>query len=397
MAMKKVNKKVVAKSKVKAAVNLETKLLLSIMMGVAFSATLFSFVAFSQGLEKSKAKPVAKKVTVSQPVAYEGAATRVVTVDDWGINELNNPIDDWGVDTLPGEAETGIVFVTDMSGSVEDLLPQVKTGMLLALNNIFNMATSTMATSTVEVALVSYGETVVTDSNFTNNYDDLRSVVNNYSGHLGMTDHSLGLERAYQLLLSRDYERNIVIFMTDGEATTGPNGICEGGYNSSNDYARSLCIAENNLKACNSTDDVCADVYTIAATSHSGLRGFMNAISSSECSYIDYGFTASPGMCGSNGVECHNADQQFEECDEASMNCYQCQWTGNKLYENRAYDDASGLYMAYHYLSSRLVLPPTCGDGVCNSEEACNTCRADCGTCPKPGTHFERMEDIVPE
>ena len=44
-----------------------------------------------------------------------------------------------------------------------------------------------------------------------------------------------------------------------------------------------------------------------------------------------------------------------------------------------------------------IVIPPSCGDGVCNAAETCVSCAADCGTCPLPplcpgvctlGVHF---------
>ncbi|MBT6691236.1 VWA domain-containing protein [Candidatus Parcubacteria bacterium] len=259
------------------------------------------------------------------------------------------------------DSYAGIVFVVDRSSSMSGDIAAAKNAIGSAIVTIFDR------NPTAQIAIVEYGDDAWTRINFTGFEQEnlligsfrktgaIGGAVNQINADRPSTDHSIGLDRAYGLFNATSFENNIVIFMTDGSPTGGVTGNCVNGANVGDAYGRTLCIAENDLKFCNNPAvDTCVDMFTVAFTSNVGLQGFLNAVSSSDCVYSNYGRSTTGGTCGSNGIECLNTLNQREECD-GGPDCISsalpnaCQWSGDRVNDNRAYSGSSQAELAQMY------------------------------------------------
>lgn len=247
------------------------------------------------------------------------------------------------------ESYAGIVFVTDLSGSMGwdggwrlTAIRDAIAGSGNALDTILDRNPGAM------VALVTYDDDINPmglDTGFLNiaeNIDFLKSRVNAYGAN-GGTNHTVGLNRAKQLLQSDLFEHSIVIFMTDGDGT---------------DNVGAWNVAQE-IKF-DPTVGIMGDIFSVGLTTSASLRGFLNAVSSSDCTEINYGTTRA-GECGgiaNQGVNCWSEDSNdpavvrnvWEQCDPQvdGADCYgpgamadgryvECRWTPDSLQTNYFY------------------------------------------------------------
>jgi hypothetical protein len=242
---------------------------------------------------------------------------------------------------------TGIVFVSDRSSSMTLQMNNLKVALNMSIDQIF------AENWTAKIALVSYTNDAHDDVNdfFANDIsfmgyrekDDLEHIIGLYTA-TGGTDHASGLALAKQLLDLEDFQKNVIVFMTDGKSNGDP--------------AEAFNIAKT-LKA---TGGLNADIFTIALTGNTkdleeknSIKGFMNAISSSGCypGFDNYG-DVSEGACGTNGVNCFSLDNAsnpvFEECDPSvngdECSFPTCQWVDGS--KNRAYESDNDLGVMYN-------------------------------------------------
>ena len=251
------------------------------------------------------------------------------------------------------ESYAGIVFVSDLSGSMAGAnvaaLRTAIAGTGNALDTILDRNPGAM------VALVTYDGAINPqglDTGFLNiadNIDFLKAKVNAYSDN-GSTNHEVGLARARQLLAAESFENSIVIFMTDGGSASSPP------------------IAQAELLKYDPVVGVMGKIFTVAMTTNTGLRGFLNSISSATdyCTYTGTG-TGTAGQCGGidhQNQNCHSVSSvatsrhTYEQCDpEVDADCYapgamdggeyvECRWTPASLETNYFYygADVTGMY-----------------------------------------------------
>ncbi|RJQ35184.1 VWA domain-containing protein, partial [Candidatus Parcubacteria bacterium] len=267
------------------------------------------------------------------------------------------------------DSYAGIVFIIDRSGSmVTNDIPGYSSRMAATRDAIAgsgNALDSILARNpSAQVALVSFGSDAYVNSGFVNiaeEIDTLKAIVNSMDASLGMTDHEAALARTRALLEAENFENNIVIFMTDGECTE-PSGVCE---------APALTQAE--LIKFDPPTNVYGEIFTVALSPNNAswapIRGYMNAISSSDCSYTNYGLN-SVGECGGvshQGTNCYSYDSNdptvtrpvWEQCDPAvDADCYgpgaidadgeyvECRWTPASTETNYFYagQDVTSMY-----------------------------------------------------
>lgn len=269
------------------------------------------------------------------------------------------------------ESYAGIVFVSDLSGSMEGqnvaAIRQAIAGSGNALDTILDRNPSAM------VALVTYDDDIdpqLLDTGFLNiveNIDYLKNLVNQYSDN-GGTNHTIGLQRARELLESETFEHSIVIFMTDGNCSS-----CYGD-----------AIGQAELIKDDPVVGIMGDIFSVALTGDATLRGFMNAVSSASspkypryCSYINNG-RSREGECGgisNQGINCWSLDSVggtrnvYEQCDpEVDTDCYgrgardtegryiECRWTPSSPNTNFFYtaSDAGDVVEMYADISGAI-------------------------------------------
>ncbi len=239
------------------------------------------------------------------------------------------------IDNGAGAYDTGVLFVSDVSGSMAgaplDALKTAIAGTGNALDTIFS--TNPM----VRVGLISYNDTATANpASFypTALKNLLKNRVNAYVAG-GGTNHVAALQLAAEkfALEPYDFEHEIVILMTDG------------GTASAAAIAQAQTLKNNGI-----------DIFTITLNDDNGLLTFMNGMSSSNCTCSGSNCNLSSGSCGDGSTYCASGNfSRFEECDgQAGCNA-QCQWSNQ--FQKRAYqaDSASDLTSMYQYIVQSLA------------------------------------------
>jgi von Willebrand factor type A domain-containing protein/Big-like domain-containing protein/type IV secretion system pilin len=233
-----------------------------------------------------------------------------------------------------GEITMGIVFVSDRSGSMSSQMENLKIAIrgeeVPAGSGIYEGgALESLAENSpnADVALISYSDTVTTDEDFqkvSNNLNQLRNRINTYSAN-GVTHHKDALEVVIPLFQATNYDRKIMIFMTDGE------------FNPSNQYAMSQATT---LK------DMGVDIFSVGLTNDADLISYLNGISSSECECSGTECEEQSGSCSDGVINCRNTANVFEECD-GGTECIACAWDDDT--NQRNYHTTTGVGLGIMY------------------------------------------------
>ena len=225
-------------------------------------------------------------------------------------------------------ATTGIVFVSDRSGSMGGMIGALREAIAgdgNAIDTIFNL------NPIAEIALVSYGTNANLDSDFRDigEVDILKTIVNNYSANMGGTNHLNALQMALDTFnAGPNYDNKLVIFMSDGGTASN-----------------TVIVKANELKT---TAGI--DLFTVALTTTNSLITFMNGISSSACDCSGDNCEASFGACSDGHTYCaSNNYANFEECDGQAGCGPACQWNDNhkkRAYHGTTEQELEGMYQS---------------------------------------------------
>ncbi|MFA5358872.1 MAG: Ig-like domain-containing protein [Patescibacteria group bacterium] len=239
-----------------------------------------------------------------------------------------------------GGSSVALVFVSDLSGSMNEILESPKT-RLDVLKESLKTAISTLIDegAGVEVGLVSYALTSGPDTPgflpVQESQNTLNGVIDSYVAGVGglrgsSTYQDLGLQEAQKMFndypkdsSGKDFDKKVVVFMTDGN------------FSGSHDAMAEATVLKN--------PNIGVDMFTVALTADLGLRAYMNGLSSSNCICGDNNCKNKvSGTSGGDGVvTCRTANDLLEECDLTRDSIY-CKQETNELNwvssgRNRAY------------------------------------------------------------
>ena len=257
------------------------------------------------------------------PVTLHAGESTSVTLPSCKLS--GNLLVDMAIDNVGG-ASTGIVFVSDRSGSMgsgpSSTMQMLKTaiaGTGNALDTLFDTNPS------AQVALISYGDIVSLDSDFRglDEKSELKDFVNAYSNTLGNTWHDQAFGSITSDLDWGGVQNKIVIFMTDGNFSNDHEALDEADALRNNGF----------------------DIFTVALTNDNLLIAYMNGLSS-KAEQVPSNCTcggnicrdATNGTCGDGVTQCATVNYaQFEDCDGQSGCGIDCEWQNENDVFNRAY------------------------------------------------------------
>jgi len=208
-----------------------------------------------------------------------------------------------------------------------------------------------------------------------------QGTVNASSGNVG-TDFCFNTTSVFEYACSNITGTYSIIACSSN--MTCSNGVCIG--------QTSSCNANETLRNCttNAAGSTCnANDYACCPT-RAGIN--QDCVLNGVC-YRDFGYANCTGAAGSSCVDTLDTSSDLELCTSAGwreqdMLQQYCQYPGNTWLSNGAgytvtddYDGNVANGVCCGDDAGEICAAASCGDAVCNGNETCSSCSADCGAC----------------